>query len=188
MSRVVETRSALHRDGSTAVTLPPPGRSSNAPPEESPTPSSLPLLDRTRIAALIPHSGSMCLLASLEYWDAQRIVCTASSHRAVDNPLRTRSGLLAPCAIEYAAQAMALHGALIGQAAGGAARPGFLASARGVVLHRLRLDDLEGDLRIEANRQAGDATQILYAFTVSHRGDAVANGRAAVVLNTPLGG
>jgi predicted hotdog family 3-hydroxylacyl-ACP dehydratase len=143
------------------------------------------------IAALIPHSGSMCLLARLVEWDAQRIVCIAENHRDADHPLRTSSGLLSPCAIEYAAQAMALHGALIGQEAGTAASPGFLASARGVQLHVLRLDDLPAvdgpdELRIAATRQAGDARQILYAFTVSHAGSPVAEGRAAVVLNTPL--
>jgi predicted hotdog family 3-hydroxylacyl-ACP dehydratase len=147
------------------------------------------LLDAAGIARLIPHSGSMCLLARLERWDAQTIVCSASSHRDAANPLRTASGLLAPCAIEYAAQAMALHGALIGQQAGSgknAASPGFLASARGVQFHRLRLDDLAGDLTIEAQRQAGDAQQILYHFRVQHAGQPVAEGRAAVVLNTPL--
>nr|WP_286197560.1 hydroxymyristoyl-ACP dehydratase [Variovorax boronicumulans] len=128
----------------------------------------------------------MCLLARLERWDANTIVCSASSHRDADNPLRTASGLLAPCAIEYAAQAMALHGALIGEEAGSVASPGFLASARGVQLHRLRLDDLAGDLTIEALRQAGDAQQILYHFRVQHAGQPVAEGRAAVVLNTPL--
>lgn len=143
------------------------------------------------IAALIPHSGNMCLLARLVEWDSQGIVCVAENHRAADHPLRTRSGLLSPCAIEYAAQAMALHGALIGQEAGTAASPGFLASARGVQLHVLRLDDLPAaagpdELRIAATRQAGDARQILYAFTVSHAGSPVAEGRAAVVLNTPL--
>ena len=167
-------------------------------------------LTRDGIAALIPHSGAMCLLARLEAWDRQRIVCVATNHRDADHPLRTRSGLLAPCAIEYAAQAMALHGALIGQAAGTPATPGYLASARGVRLHVLRLDDLalEGlvaavaadaadvadccagrardELRIEATRQAGDARQILYAFTVSHAGRPIADGRAAVVLNTLL--
>ncbi|KQP08898.1 hypothetical protein [Pseudorhodoferax sp. Leaf265] len=147
------------------------------------------MLDAAGIARLIPHSGSMCLLARLEHWDADTIVCSASSHRDAANPLRTASGLLAPCAIEYAAQAMALHGALIGQQADGAANaasPGFLASARGVQFHRLRLDELAGDLRIEAQRQAGDAQQILYHFRVQHAGQPVAEGRAAVVLNTPL--
>jgi hypothetical protein len=56
----------------------------------------------------------------------------------------------------------------------------------------LRLDDLPAaadapdELRIEATRQAGDDRQILYAFTVSHAGFPVADGRAAVVLNTAL--
>ena len=143
-------------------------------------------LERAQIAGLIPHSGSMCLLEHLDAWDHEHIVCRASSHRDLHNPLRTRSGLLAPNAIEYAAQAMALHGALLGIEAGVPATPGYLASTRGVQLHRLRLDDLPQELHITATRQAGDARQILYAFTVSHAGEPVAEGRAAVVLNTPL--
>jgi predicted hotdog family 3-hydroxylacyl-ACP dehydratase len=145
------------------------------------TPLLLPAtLDHDGIAALIPHSGTMCLLARLEAWDLQRIVCTATNHRDPRHPLRTRRGLLAPVAIE--------HGALVGQVAGTPATPGFLASARGVRLHVLRLDDLAGNeaLRIEATRQAGDAQQILYAFQLSHAGRPIAEGRAAVVLNTPL--
>ncbi|MEO8805702.1 MAG: hydroxymyristoyl-ACP dehydratase [Burkholderiaceae bacterium] len=143
-------------------------------------------LVRAQIAGLIPHSGTMCLLDHLDAWDSARIVCRADNHRDPQHPLRTRSGLLAPNAIEYAAQAMALHGALIGIEAGAPATPGYLASTRGVQLHRLRLDDLAGELLITATRQAGDARQILYAFTVSHAGEPVAEGRAAVVLNTPL--
>lgn len=151
-------------------------------------------LTRDGIAALIPHSGTMCLLARLTSWDLQRIVCVATNHRDTAHPLRSRSGLLATAAIEYAAQAMALHGALIGQVAGTPATPGYLASARGVQLHALRLDDLPSpagedgpdELRIEAHRQAGDDRQILYAFTVSHAGRPVAEGRATVVLNTAI--
>ena len=143
-------------------------------------------LGQAQIAELIPHSGTMCLLQTLDAWDKQHIVCRADNHRDPHNPLRTRSGLLSPNAVEYAAQAMALHGALIGIEAGVPATPGYLASTRGVQLHRLRLDDLPGELHITATRQAGDARQILYAFTVSHAGEPVAEGRAAVVLNTPL--
>lgn len=143
-------------------------------------------LDHAGIADRVPHSGTMCLLARLEQWDGERIVCSATSHLDANNPLRTASGLLSPCAIEYAAQAMALHGALIGQDVGDAAKPGFLASARGVQLHRARLDDLPGELRIEAVRQAGDRQQILYRFSITQAGQPVADGRATVVLNTPL--
>jgi hypothetical protein len=48
--------------------------------------------------------------------------------------------------------------------------------------------DYADELRIEATRRAGDAQQILYAFNVSHFGRLVAQGRAAVVLNTALDG
>lgn len=141
------------------------------------------LLDHAGIAALIPHAGSMCLLDGLLHWDATRIECRAGGHRAPDHPLRTASGLLATAAIEYAAQAMALHGALLARSAGGAPTPGFLASARGVQCHRLHLHDLDGLLQVEAERLAGDEHQLLYAFHVRHRGEPVAEGRVAVVLN-----
>ena len=143
-------------------------------------------LDHDAIALLIPHSDSMCLLAGMTRWSDTEIVCSATSHRDPRNPLRTARGLLSPCAIEYAAQAMALHGALVGRAAARAVGPGYLASARGVLLHRLRIDELPGDLRIQVTRLAGDDQQILYSFNVTHQGDPVADGRAAVVLNTPL--
>ncbi|MEX8519938.1 MAG: hydroxymyristoyl-ACP dehydratase [Leptothrix sp. (in: b-proteobacteria)] len=144
------------------------------------------MLDHEGIARLIPHSGRMCLLARLQAWDDSAIRCLATSHTDADNPLRSASGLLVSAAIEYAAQAAALHGALIAQAAGGSATPGYLASARSVQCHRLRLDDLPGALQIDATRQAGDARQLLYAFSVSHAGQVVVAGRLAVVLNTPL--
>jgi predicted hotdog family 3-hydroxylacyl-ACP dehydratase len=148
------------------------------------------MLDRKGIAELIPHSGPMCLLSGLQAWDLQHIVCSADNHRDAQHPLRTRSGLLASAAVEYAAQAMALHGALIGRAAGQEVRPGYLASVRGTQLHVLTLHDLPpaqpDELRIEATRQAGDERQLLYVFSVHHAGRVLAEGRAAVVLNTPV--
>ena len=71
--------------------------------------SSFPLsppLDHAWIAAHIPHSGTMCLLERLEAWDERAIHCTTTTHARADHPLRTASGLLSPCLIEYAAQAM----------------------------------------------------------------------------------
>ena len=145
------------------------------------------MLDRAGLAGLVPHHGTMLLLDRLERWDDGRIVCVASDHRAPDHPLRSASGLLATAAIEMAAQAMALHGALTAMAAGRAASPGYLASVRGVELGRWRLDDLDAErLTIEAERQAGDGERILYAFSVSQRALPIARGRAAVVLNTPV--
>ena len=148
-------------------------------------------LDRAWIAAHIPHQGNMCLLDGVEVWDEQRIRCRAASHRDAGNPLRAHGRLGAACGIEYAAQAMAVHGALVAAQRDAAARPGFLASARGVVMNVERLDDIGEDLQIEAERLSGDGNSILYAFTVRTAAATLLEGRAAVVLDAaawPRGG
>jgi len=139
-------------------------------------------LDHAWLLAHLPHQGSMCLLDAVTAWDAQHIRCTASSHRHAANPLRAHDRLGAACGIEYAAQAMAAHGALLA-AADGAPRAGYLASVRGVELHVTRLDDLAADLEIEAERLSGDDNTILYGFCVSAAGRELLSGRAAVVLD-----
>ncbi len=144
-------------------------------------------LDHAGIAARIPHAGRMGLLSRMLEWSADSIRCTALNPSAADHPLRTSSGLLAPAAIEYAAQAMALHGALIAEAKAGAAAPapGFLASVRSVRLAVQLLDDVPGELHVRAQRQAGNESQIIYAFEVRDgNGRMLVEGRATVVLNT----
>jgi predicted hotdog family 3-hydroxylacyl-ACP dehydratase len=61
----------------------------------------------------------MCLLESVLAWDMNSISCSSLSHCLPNNPLRAASGLASANGIEYAAQAMALHAALVS----GAARP-----------------------------------------------------------------
>jgi len=144
------------------------------------------LLDRAAIAARVPHAGAMCLLDAVAAWDAGAIDCVATSHADPANPLRCADGLLAPCGIEYAAQAMALHASLAA-AAGAAPTPGFLASARGVRLHVARLDDVAGPIAVRAELVAGDARQALYRFALrSAAGALLVDGRATVLLNVPL--
>jgi predicted hotdog family 3-hydroxylacyl-ACP dehydratase len=148
-------------------------------------------LDRTWIARHIPHQGSMCLLDCVEAWDEQRICCRASSHRAADNPLRAYGRLGAACGIEYAAQAMAVHGALLAPEASGA-RAGYLVSVRGTRLLVPRLDDIAADLLVEAACITRSENNILYRFSVSAADQLLLDGRAAVVLNadavTPAAG
>lgn len=124
----------------------------------------------------------MCLLDRVVTWNESSIQCTASSHRRSDNPLREGGRLGVAAGIEYAAQAMAVHGGLLtGQ--GQPPRQGYLASVRGVRFHTLRLDNQGADLQIEAERVSGDARQVLYRFTVSAAGQALLDGRAAVILD-----
>jgi predicted hotdog family 3-hydroxylacyl-ACP dehydratase len=140
------------------------------------------VLKRDWIVAHIPHQGSMCLLDAVIEWSPERIRCASASHRSPDNPLRAEGRLGAACGIEYAAQTMAVHGALI---AGDDAPPrqGFLASVRGVEMNVARLDDIATDLDIEAERLSGDDNNILYRFEVRGGDRVLLSGRAAVILN-----
>ncbi|CAN5516659.1 phosphotransferase [soil metagenome] len=144
-------------------------------------------LQRDDIARRIPHQASMCLLDRVSRWDSCQISCEANSHLAPDNPLRSHGRLGAACGIEYAAQAMAVHGALMAEAAADEAshgpQIGYLASVRSVMLHVERLDDLDATLLIQAERLSGDASTILYSFTVHGGPVLLLSGRAVVVLN-----
>jgi predicted hotdog family 3-hydroxylacyl-ACP dehydratase len=139
------------------------------------------MIDKAAIAALIPHAGSMCLLDEVRAWDAKSIRCLATSHRDPANPLASDGHLGAACGVEYAAQAMAVHGGLSG-AVGQRPKAGYLVSLRALTLHRQRLDDLDGDLEIEAEMLAGQGAQMSYGFRLTCRGEPVLEGRAAVLL------
>ncbi len=145
-------------------------------------------LDRAWIERNIPHRDRMCLLDEIVEWDAQHVRCRSGTHRATDNPLRSQGRLSVACGIEYAAQAMAVHGAL---AAGARARAlaeappaaGFLAGLRDVRLHVLRFDDLQADLICDALLLAGDGRTALYEFAVACGVQSLLRGRATVVFD-----
>ena len=144
-------------------------------------PESSVALDHAAIAARIPHQGAMCLLDSVLHWDDSHITCRAHSHRDAGNPLRSGSlGALGSAnGIEYAAQAMAVHGALL---AGMDAAPaaGYLASVREVRWQCARLDDIADDLLIHVQRLSGDALTVMYQFRIeAGRGGVVAHHTAS---------
>lgn len=125
----------------------------------------------------------MCLLDAVLIWDDQSIRCSATSHRDPGNPLRAEGRLAAVCGIEYAAQAMALHGALLAPTDVAKPRAGYLASVRGVTLAVATLDGLPAPLEVEAERLSGTDTSILYAFRLACAGRELLTGRASVILD-----
>lgn len=139
-------------------------------------------LDHAWIAAHIPHTGAMCLLDHVVRWDDETIECIASSHRDPRNPLCRNGRLATVCGVEYAAQAMAVHGAVLG-AQSGRPRAGFLASVRSVEMHVARLDTFDAPLAVTAERIGGDADNVLYRFTVRCGAQTLLEGRAAVILD-----
>jgi predicted hotdog family 3-hydroxylacyl-ACP dehydratase len=140
-------------------------------------------LDRHWIATHIPHAGSMCLLDEVLNWNATHIECRSTTHRAAANPLRAHGRLGSACGVEYAAQAMALHGALVARRTS-APTAGYLAGIRAVVLHVERLDDIQNDLLISGERLHGDEAIVMYQFSVRVAARALLTGRATIVLDT----
>jgi predicted hotdog family 3-hydroxylacyl-ACP dehydratase len=147
-------------------------------------------LDRQWIANHIPHQGTMCLLDEVLTWNASRVQCRISSHRDRSNPLRAHDRLAAVCGIEYAAQAMAVHGALIASRITASPKSeaivGYLASVRNVVLFANRLDDVQADLVATVEWVTGDDRTVLYDFSVSGNERILLAGRATIVFNAAL--
>lgn len=130
----------------------------------------------------------MCLLDEVLVWNTTRVQCRSSTHRDPANPLRSHNRLAAVCGIEYAAQAMAVHGALIASRITTSHKStpvaGFLASVRNVTLFTNRLDDITADLIATAEFLTGDERSVLYDFTVSAGERVLVAGRATIVFNT----
>ena len=134
---------------------------------------------------LIPHRGAMSLLDSVVDWDDTRIHLTAISHIHTDNPLRSDGRLRAVHLCEYGAQAMAVHGGLLARREGKVAAPGLLVSLRSVRLHVARVDELPGPLDVHAIKLLDGGASWQYEFRVEHRGQVLAEGRAAVIHAAP---
>jgi predicted hotdog family 3-hydroxylacyl-ACP dehydratase len=139
-------------------------------------------LDKAEIRALIPHSGSMCLLDSVSAWDDQSIVCTSNTHTDRANPLRRDGKLSAVHAFEYAAQAVAVHGGLLARSVGSTAPPGYLAALRDAHLHVTRLDEITSALQIRASRLFGDSANSVYECRVVAGDAPVAEARITIIL------
>lgn len=143
------------------------------------------VIERSEIASLIPHAGSMCLLDRVLFWDENKIRCASSRHRAPDNPLRHAGRLGTLAGIEFAAQAMAVHGRLTG-AVGARPRAGYIAALRDIACYGDRLDHLSGDLLIEADHLMGDDERVIYTFSITSDGRPVLTGRATVLLQASV--
>ena len=98
------------------------------------------------------------------------------------HPLACDGRLDAICCIEYAAQAMAIHGGLTATKYK-RPRAGYLASVREVICYVDRIDTLAGELEVEATLRAGDLAGAVYDFVVRCGTTTVLRGRATVVID-----
>jgi predicted hotdog family 3-hydroxylacyl-ACP dehydratase len=78
---------------------------------------------------------------------------------------------------------MAVHGALLQPELSAGGGFGLLASARAVEIRIVRLDDLQSDLRVSAQRLHSDSRGALYSFAL-HAGDTLLmRGRVSLLLD-----
>jgi predicted hotdog family 3-hydroxylacyl-ACP dehydratase len=141
--------------------------------------SALLLRSSADIESLIPHAGAMCLLDRVLEWDRDGIVCETQTHRLPDNPLRNTRGLPITAALEYAAQAVALHGSLMCQSVEQGEqtvtiheppvqpRGGYLAVLSHVNWQQDWLDTETEFLRISVKKEAQSSAGVDCSFVVS---------------------
>lgn len=135
-------------------------------------------LDRNAIERNVPHAGAMCLLDAVEHWDAAGVVCTAAAP-AASHPLARDGVVPAVAAIEYAAQATAIHGALL---QGRPAPAGMLVKLSHVEFRARRIVAAYGPLTVRATLCALDASGCLYDFEVNGANHPIACGRLMVAF------
>lgn len=138
------------------------------------------MLGRSEIAARIPHAGRMCLLDRVLEWDARRIRCVAESHHEADHPLREQGGLPVWAGIEYAAQAAAVHGALLHATA--QPRAGVLGKLRNVRPGCEWLDRIASPLVFDATLLHGDPSGGIYAFAAHGDGALLLQGQFTLMF------
>lgn len=133
------------------------------------------------LCSLIPHSFDMCLLNRVEFWDENKITCYSNSHLSDSNPLRREDNLSSVHLLEYAAQAMAVHGGLHDREQGKQMSEGYLAALRDVNIELCSVNNVKTELKVEANKILSQGGNMIYEFTVTSAGINLASGRATVV-------
>jgi predicted hotdog family 3-hydroxylacyl-ACP dehydratase len=136
-------------------------------------------LTRGRIEQLVPQAGSMCLLDGVTQWDASSVACFAAAPGA-SHPLLRDGALPAVAGCEYAAQATAVHGALVDGA--DTPRAGMLAKLADIHLHAPCFAQDEGAVQVRAELVSRMDSGCLYAFDVAQQGRPIVSGRLIVAF------
>ena len=120
-------------------------------------------LSQATFKALIPHSGRMLLIDSVESWTQKQIITHSYSHQNPDNPLRLAGELSSLHLIEYGAQTMAIHSGLLT----GKVQTGFLAAVKGANFYIDNLDEIKSTLIIKATAQLQLSKGAVYEISVN---------------------
>lgn len=132
---------------------------------------------------LIPHAGKMCLIDAVLRWDEMQIICTSNTHQDLDNPLRNQVILPASSLIEYGAQTMAIHGALL---ANSPLNNGYLIVLRDAKIILQDLSQVNYPLCIEAQQLIKSGGSMVYQFNITANEVFLASGKVTVISDNNL--
>lgn len=139
------------------------------------------LMDHAQIAALIPHGESMCLLDEVISWDAAQLHSRSNHFATSTNPLFEDEQLDSILLIEYAAQAAAIHAALLHSGLGDK-RPAYIGAVKNIeLLEPIGNNHLPIDIQVECllNNSSG----AIYQISVLQSDKILLRGR--LILNQP---
>lgn len=135
-------------------------------------------LNHFEIAQRLPHAGSMCLLNEVIQSDETSLIAQAISHRNIDHPLRIDGTISTINGIEYAAQAMAVHGSLLSEQA----QSGYIASVRNINILTPVLPEKEQPLVINVIQLMSNENGFTYQFDISCEQQSLISGKITVFL------
>lgn len=149
-------------------------------------------LNSQEIEQHLPHAGKMSLLDKVCHADSSWLSATATSHLNGDNPLRFNGKLASINGIEYAAQAMAIHGFLLSEEkqAGSLSnekkedsiQAGYIATVRNIEIYTPFFPQSESVIMIEVNQLMSDKNGFTYQFHISCEKKALISGKITIFL------
>ena len=146
------------------------------------------MLDAADLYRILPHSDDMRLIARIVEWDENSIRCTATSHRDPANPLRVGDLLPVLCGLEYAAQALALHGVLVANESADMSLNReriFVVIAKNVRCQVDRLDGFDDELEIRGRVVFRQSAAAVYGTEVEAAGRILLEGQLGL-MSPPL--
>lgn len=123
----------------------------------------------------------MCLLERVKAWDSDAILCSTDSHKDLRNPLRKAGGLSAVHGLEYGAQAMAVHGALLAKQENTPIRVAYIAAVHDLRLLVARLDTEQRSLQVGARCLLRVHENLIYNLLVEAGGAPLVTARVTVM-------
>lgn len=135
-------------------------------------------LSRKAIEERLPHAGSMCLLDEITAVNKQTLTACAISHQDKLNPLMLDGKIATINGVEYAAQAMAVHGSFLSEKT----QSGYIATVRNIELFTPYLPQNNLPLIINVEQLMSDKNGFTYQFQIQCKQQNIISGKITIFL------